>query len=77
MDPDPDPTPFSSDFKDATKKIFFFIFFCFNLPAGTSSSVLKIEHFAKILCKNPVLQALFQKREGSGSAHLTNGSGSF
>jgi len=35
------------------------------------------------LCKNPVLQALFQKREGSeagsgsGSAPLTNGAGSW
>jgi hypothetical protein len=36
-DPTPNPTPFFSDFKDA-KKIFF-IFFAFNLPAGTLSSV--------------------------------------
>jgi hypothetical protein len=41
MDPDPDPTPFFSDFKDA-KEIIFFIYF-YNLPAGTLSSVLKIK----------------------------------
>jgi hypothetical protein len=35
-----DPTPFSSDFKDA-KKIFFHIF-SYNLPTGTLSSGLKI-----------------------------------
>ncbi len=41
-DPDltPDPTPFFSDFKDA-KKMCFFIFFSYTLPAGTFSSVLK------------------------------------
>jgi hypothetical protein len=37
-DPTPDPTPFFSDFKDAKK----FIFFSYNLPAGTLSSALKI-----------------------------------
>jgi hypothetical protein len=36
-DPTPDPTPVFMDFKD-TKK-YFFIFFCYNLPTGTSSSV--------------------------------------
>ncbi len=64
-----------------------FIFFSYNLPAGTFSSVLKILIIAKIWCKNFILQALFQsaqhlyeKREGSGSGsgsgsiHLTNGS---
>ncbi len=45
-DPTPDPTPFFSDYKDA-KKIFLFIFFSYNLPAGTLSSVLKIYFFAK------------------------------
>jgi hypothetical protein len=84
MDPDPDPTPdltpFFMTFKDAKKNIFY------NLPAGTSS-VLKIYFFAKILCQNFILQALFQaaqhlyeKREGSGavsgSIPLINGSGS-
>jgi hypothetical protein len=39
-DPTPDPTPFFSDFKDA-KKIIFFIFFSYNLPAGTLSSKKK------------------------------------
>ncbi len=38
IDPDPDPTPFSSDFKDA-KQIFFSIFFSYKLPTGTLSSV--------------------------------------
>jgi hypothetical protein len=56
MDPDPtpDPTPFFSDFKDA-KKIFFPIFFSYNLPTGTATSVLKfnlLKFCVKILfCK--------------------------
>jgi hypothetical protein len=68
------------------QKINFFIFFSYNLPAGTLSSVLKINFFAKVVCKNFILQALFQsqhlfeKREGSGagsgSVPLTNGFGS-
>jgi hypothetical protein len=50
-DPTLDPTPFFSDFKDAKKKNFiFFNFFSYNLPAGTLSSVLKNNFFAKILC---------------------------
>ncbi len=44
-DPTPDPTPFFSDFKD-DKKNFFSIFFSYNLPAGTVSSVLKTYFFA-------------------------------
>jgi hypothetical protein len=44
MDPDQNPTPLFSDFKDAN--IFFYIF-SYNLPAGTLSSVLKIKFFAK------------------------------
>jgi hypothetical protein len=40
-DPTPDPTPFFSDFKDAKKNIFLFIFFAYYLPAGTLSSALK------------------------------------
>jgi hypothetical protein len=54
MDPDPDPdqtpdpTQFFSDFKDAKKN--FPIFFSYNFPAGTLSSVLKIKFFARILC---------------------------
>jgi hypothetical protein len=39
--PTPDPTPFFIDFKDA-KKLFVSIFFSFNFPTGTSSSVKKI-----------------------------------
>jgi hypothetical protein len=35
--PDPDLTPFYSDLKDAKKIFFFFIFFPYNLPAGTLS----------------------------------------
>jgi hypothetical protein len=41
MDPVPDPTPFFSNFVDAKKKKNF-IFFSYNLPAGTISSVLNI-----------------------------------
>jgi hypothetical protein len=37
MDPDPDPTPYFSDFR-VEKKIF--IFFSYNLPTGTLSSAL-------------------------------------
>ncbi len=83
MDPDPDPTPYSSVTKDA-KKENFFIFFSYTF-SGTLSSVLKIIFFVKILCENPILQAFFQsaqhlyeKKEGSGSGAVpqTNGSGS-
>ncbi len=73
-----DLTHFFSDFKDAKKKYFLNIFF-YNLPIGTLSSVLKIS----IFFKNFILQALFQfaqhlfeKREGSRSVPLTNGSDS-
>jgi hypothetical protein len=78
-DPTPDPTPFFSDIKDGKK--LFFIFFSYNLRAGTLSSVLKIEFF--------ILQALFNAAQhhyekgersgagsGAGSVPLTNGSGS-
>jgi hypothetical protein len=51
MDPDPDPTPDSTPFfielKEAKK--YFFPFFSYNLPTGTSYSVKKIQFFAKIL----------------------------
>ncbi len=69
---DPDPTPFFSYFKDV-KKIVFHIFF------------LKLTRTLKVkFCDNTfILQALFQsaqhfyeKREGSESVPLTNGSGS-
>jgi hypothetical protein len=46
-DPTLDPTPFFSDLKDAK---FLYIFFSYNLPAGTFSSIIKIYFFAKILC---------------------------
>jgi hypothetical protein len=65
MDPDPDPTldptPFFSDFKDVRKM--FPIFFSYYLPAGTLSSVLKIEFFAKILSLNFIFKALFQSAQ--------------
>jgi hypothetical protein len=54
MDPDPDPSstpdpaPFFSDFEDAKKTCSYF--FSYNLPAGTLSSVLNIQIFAKIWC---------------------------
>jgi hypothetical protein len=41
---DTDPTPFFRDLKDSKKN------FSYNLPAGTLSSVKKMEFFAKILC---------------------------
>jgi hypothetical protein len=58
--PDPDPTPFFSDFKNA-KQNFFHIFH--NFSADTLSSALKMiiylrNFFAKTLFSN--LQALFQ-----------------
>ncbi len=48
MDPDPtpDPTALFWEFKDAKKM--FPIFFSYNLPTGTLSSVLKIKFFAKL-----------------------------
>ncbi len=47
-DPTPDPTPFFSDFKDV-KNLFFFIFFSYNLPTCTSSSVFKLNLLGKNL----------------------------
>ncbi len=68
MDPDPDPTPFFSDFKDG-KKNFISVFFSYNLTTATLSSDLK----------NFVLPALFQfsqhiykKREGIRSRIRTS-----
>ncbi len=63
MDPDPtpDPTPFFSEFKDA-KRYMFFIVFSYNLPTGTLSSdlkILKIDFFAKILCKILIFKHYF------------------
>jgi hypothetical protein len=45
--------------------MFFYILFWFsyNLPADTISSVLKIKFFAKILCSNFIVQALFQSAQ--------------
>ncbi len=53
MDPDPvpDPTPFFSDFQDGKR-----IIFSYNLPAGTLSSVLKL-NFLRNFCS----QILFCK----------------
>jgi hypothetical protein len=58
MDPDPTPNPTTvfRDFKDA-KKIPFFIFYSYNLPAGTLSLVLKIKVLLKfgvtiLFCKH-------------------------
>ncbi len=79
MDPDPtlDPTSFFSDFKDANKLMFFSIFFSYNLPAGTLSSVLKFKFLLKFSVKILFCKHYFRKgREGSGagSISLTNGS---
>jgi hypothetical protein len=61
MDPyqNPDPTPFFSDFV-RMQNIFFFIFFSYNLPAGTLSSALKILFSAKILRYNLILKTFDQ-----------------
>jgi hypothetical protein len=98
-DPTPHPTPFFSDFKDVKKLIFFIIFFlptgtlssvlkifmsfC-RILSTLCSHVVFHKFFAKILCSNFSLQALFQlfsekgegSGSGSGSVHHTNGSGS-
>jgi hypothetical protein len=69
-DPTPDPTPFFSDFKDAKKEIFK-LFFSKNL-------IFMLKFCVKILfCQHYVFQFaqhLYEKREGFGSAPLTNGS---
>jgi hypothetical protein len=72
----------SSETLRMQKKIFF-IFFSYNLLAGTLSSVLKNVNFwlkfgVKILlCKHyfSPLNTFMRKREGSGSVPLTNRSG--
>ncbi len=50
IDPDPgpvpDPTPFFNDFKDV-KQIFFFLFFSYNLPTGTTPSLKKFNFLLK------------------------------
>ncbi len=52
-------------------------------PQGHQFQPLKFNFLLKIICKNFILQVIFQsaqhiyeKREGSGSIPLTNGSGS-
>jgi hypothetical protein len=69
MDPDPDPTPYFNDFKDA-KKILFFIFF-YNLPAGTLSSVFKAKRGRNKKSKSLYpTRHLYEKREGYGSGSI-------
>jgi hypothetical protein len=51
LDPTPDPTPFFSDFTDAKKLFFILIFFSYNLPAGTLSSILKFNFLLKFCVK--------------------------
>ncbi len=89
MDPNPtpDPTTFFNDLMDLINKVFP-IFFSYNLPTDTSSSVLKIYFFLlKFVLKCYFIKHFFQsaqhingKREGSGagagSIPLTIGSGS-
>ncbi len=76
-DPTPDPTPFFSDFKDA-KKISFFFLYLTRRPQAHYLQSYKLN-----FCWRFILQALFQsaqhlyeKKEGSsaGSVPLTNGS---
>jgi hypothetical protein len=59
------------------KKILHIFFLINYLPAGTLSVVIKIQFFAKILCQNFILKALFQsaqhlyeKWEGAGSGSI-------
>jgi hypothetical protein len=62
------------------KKLIFFIFFSYNLPAGTLSSVLKIELFAKIFFLHALFQSaqhLSERREGSGSGSVCPNEGFF
>ncbi len=74
MEPDPDPTPFFSNFKGA-KKLFFCVFFSYFYIIFSLRNL--------IFCCNYVFaQQLYEKRERSrfgtrsGSIPLTNGSGS-
>jgi hypothetical protein len=62
-DPDqtPDPTYFFNDFK-VVKKICS-LFFSYNLPTGTSSSVLKIYFLLKFCVTILFCQALFQSAQ--------------
>jgi hypothetical protein len=64
QDPTPDPTPFFSDFKDA-KDYFFPIFFYYNLPTGTLSSVLKFIFWLKFCVKILFCKHYFRKGKGS------------
>ncbi len=73
-EPTPDPTSFFSDFKDG-KKLFCLIFFPYNLPAGTLSSVLKFNILLKF-CVKIFFCKYYKEGSGSASLHLTNGSGS-
>jgi hypothetical protein len=68
----PDPTPFFTDFKDEKK--FYFTFFSYNVPTGTSSLDKKLIFLLKFYFAGDI----YEKREGSGagSVPLTNGSGS-
>jgi hypothetical protein len=65
----PDPTPFLGDFKDAKKLIFFHIF-SENVPTGTLSSVVKINFFARIFCKNFILQAFLTPLREKGRIRI-------
>jgi hypothetical protein len=60
----PDPTPFFIDFKDAKRNIFLYFFLI------TCVKMLVWRHYFS------PLNTFMEKREGSGSVPLTNGSGS-
>ncbi len=78
MDPAPDPAIFVIDLQDANKKLFFSKFFCLLLFEGTFSLFLKSHK--KVTKQNSSNQGISYyfclMIEGSGSVHLTNGSGS-
>jgi hypothetical protein len=78
-DPTPDTTPFFSDVKDANN--FFSYFFLITYPQAHLIFSLEKFNFCKNFVLKLILQALFQsaqhlyeKKEGSGSVPLTNGS---
>jgi hypothetical protein len=82
--PPPDPTPFFSSVNLRMQKRFFSSYF-FLITYPQAQYLQSYTIFAKLLCLNFILQALFksaqhlyEKKEGSGSGFIpmTNGSGS-
>jgi hypothetical protein len=69
---DPDPNPFFSDFKDA-KKIFFLYIFSYSLLTNTLFSVFKKLFFVKILFLKQYFSPLNTfMRKGKGKKKIQN-----